>query len=81
MDTLIEVVLFVIGTIVGGVLVTGIVLPLFHSLPRSIYWIAKGKLKPRACLTYIWVFFAWTGALVVAVLIVDWLFPQARVHL
>ncbi len=81
MDALIEIILFAAGTIVGGVWFTGIILSLFHSLPRSIYWIAKGRLKPRACLTYIWVFFAWTGAFTVAVLIVDWLFPQALVYL
>ncbi len=81
MNTLIEIVLFVAGMIVGGIWFTGIILSLFHSLPRSIYWIAKGRLKPRACLTYIWVFFAWTGAFTVVILIVDWLFPQALVYL
>jgi hypothetical protein len=81
MDALVGVVLFGIGTVVGGMWFVGIVLPLLHSLPRSIYWILKGRLKPRAFLLYIGLSLAWTGAFTVAVLIVDWTFPKALIYL
>lgn len=50
---MIEILLFVLGLLLGMWWFTVAVLPIFYGLPKSTYWIVKGKLRPKAIGYYV----------------------------
>lgn len=50
---------FVLGLVIGMFLFSQLLLPLLYGLPRSIYLVLRGELRPTAILYYLVVPFVW----------------------
>jgi len=58
---MIEIILFIIGILLGIWWYSVIILPLFYGIPRSIYYVRKGLLKKSAISFYLKTFLLWVG--------------------
>lgn len=81
MNILSEIGLFVIAMFLGPLWFTFTVLPIFYGLPRSIFWIVKGKLRVSACLIYVGLPFLCTAIFAGSAFILAKCFPQTVTYL
>src|SRR6266436_4320161 len=79
--SLLEIVLFVVGAGFGLLLFSVIVLPLFYGVPKSLYWIMRGKLKMKALFAYLVAPAIWTVLLVVVAVLLGTFWPGANQYL
>ncbi len=59
MKFLIDVTLFWVASFISGIWFITAFFPILYGLPRSLSWVLKGKLKPKASLFYIRGFIQW----------------------
>jgi hypothetical protein len=76
-----EIVLFVIGAGFGLLWFSVIVLPVFYGVPKSLYWIMRGRLRMKALFVYLVTPGIWTVLLVVAVVLLGILWPRVNGYL
>lgn len=81
MEILIEIILFGIAIGLGVWWFSVIVLPIFYGLPRSIFWIVRGKLKVRSSLVYLGTFLLWTILFALAAILLLKFSPQTAAYL
>jgi hypothetical protein len=78
---LIEFALFWAGALLSIFWFSVTILPIFYGLPRSLYWIAKGRLKSFACLFYVGSFLFWFVLFTLAAYASMKFFPEAVLYL
>jgi hypothetical protein len=76
-----EIVLFIIGAVLGLQWFSVIILPIFYGLPKSLYWIIKGSLKRKAVLAYLISPLIWTVIFTVAAVVLVTFMPKASHYL
>lgn len=81
MKILLEIVLFGLGVGFSLWWFSVTVLPIFYGLPRSVFWIVKGKLKVRASFAYIKTFLLWTILFTFAAYLLLEFLPQTVTYL
>lgn len=59
MNTLIQIVIFIVAAGLGVWWFSVIILPIFYGLPKAIFWVIKGELKASSVLVYIGTFLLW----------------------
>lgn len=79
--SLIGIVLFVVGAVLGLCWFSVIILPIFYGLPKSLCWIMRGKLKGRAVFACLVSPVIWTVIFVGASLLLAMFWPKARQYL
>jgi hypothetical protein len=73
--------LFVLGAGVGLWWFSAIILPISYGVPKSLYWIARGKLKWKALFVYLGGPAIWTAVFVGAAALLGTLWPKAVQYL
>lgn len=72
---MIEIILFIIGVLLGLLWFSVVILPIFHGIPRTLYWVIRGKLKISSTLYYLRVTFFWIFIFVIVIYMQMKLFP------
>ena len=76
-----EIVLFVIGAGFGLLWFSVIVLPVFYGVPKSLYWIMRGRSRMKSLFAYLLTPTIWTVLLVVVVVLGGIFWPRANGYL
>ena len=78
---LLEIVLFMIGAGFGLLWFSVIVLPIFYGVPKSLYWIIRGKLRIKALFAYLVTPAIRTAILVLVAVLLGMFWPSANQYL
>ena len=62
--------------LLGGWWFTVVVLPLFHGIPKALYWSFKGTLRFRSCFIYLGAFLLWNVLFTVAMYVLLTIAPE-----
>ena len=74
---MLEIVLLVVGVLLGIWWWSVIILPLFYGIPKAFYYVLKGLLRKSAILFYLSSFILWNLFFIVIAVILVMFFPQA----
>lgn len=73
-----EILLWVLGLIIGALLFNMVILPLFYSLPKSVYWVVNERLSGGAIWYYFSRFILANVILILLVALISNIFPSLR---
>jgi O-antigen/teichoic acid export membrane protein len=76
--SLIGIVLFVVGAVLGLCWFSVIILPIFYGVPKLLYWIVRGKLKWKALFVYLTSPTIWTAVFVGAVVLLGTFWTEKK---
>jgi len=73
---MIEIFLFIIAALLGSLWFSLVVLPIFHGIPRTIYWVIRGKLKLSSTFYYLRISLLWILVFAIIIYMQMKLFPK-----